>query len=79
MYTLVIDDNEKADKLKNSLPPGIYFTFFIFNSDCNDDKKNYLKYDFCQKWYFVLPTLSDHSHWIKFLFLLLCFNDYELF
>ena len=25
LYTLVIDDNEKADKLKNSLPPGNFF------------------------------------------------------
>ena len=24
LYTLVIDDKEKADKLKQSLPPGVY-------------------------------------------------------
>ena len=29
LYTLVIKDKEKADKLKQSLPPGIYFISFI--------------------------------------------------
>jgi hypothetical protein len=44
LYTLVIDDNEKADKLKNSLPPGI-FLFFIFVMIVMMRKKNDINYD----------------------------------
>ncbi|KAK2557114.1 60S ribosomal protein L38 [Acropora cervicornis] len=28
LYTLVINDKEKADKLKQSLPPGIYYLIY---------------------------------------------------